>query len=239
MSLLVEGDSCATPLTSRTSLPSLCFGFTAASQRSCNEAARVSAAMRKERCYRRAFPRLALDADFSGVCVYEVLHDRKPQPGSAAVTRPTLIDTVEPLENARKMLRRNARSRVRNSDPDPAVSGLSEHRDRTTSGVPYGVVDEVGKDLADRCSIGVYGRKLIRRADLERDSLGPRDVVIHAADIGCNRQKVDFGYRRLPVAGFQPRQIQEVIDYSLHAFSVRLDRRGELSPRFNRRILLD
>ena len=50
----------------------------------------------------------ALDGDPAAVDLRDVLDDRQPQPGAAQVAAARLVDAVEPLEQPRQVLRRDA-----------------------------------------------------------------------------------------------------------------------------------
>src|ERR1039458_9262226 len=61
---------------------------------------------------RRAFLHAALHAHRSVVRAHQVLHDGKPQPGAAQLPRARLVNAVEPFEQPRQILGRNAGSAV-------------------------------------------------------------------------------------------------------------------------------
>src|SRR5918994_5913925 len=79
----------------------------------------------------------------------KIAGDGEAQARAPALSRPGGLGAVEAVEDARQLLGRDARPRVRYGRLDPSVAGAPLHGDVSSRGrEPKGVVEEGGQDLA-------------------------------------------------------------------------------------------
>src|SRR4051812_11698928 len=103
---------------------------------------------------RRSYARQALHGDMTAQRLGQMLDDGKPEPRSTDVARPSPIDAVKALEEARQMAGRDAGTGVSDRDANLALSFGGRERDLGAArSILDGVVDEVRENLLERASI--------------------------------------------------------------------------------------
>src|SRR5215218_9935715 len=88
--------------------------------------------------------------DAATVRVDEMAHDRQTEPGASLRAGAAGVDTIEALEDARQVLRRDPDPGIRDVEPHAFVGGARAHRDASLTRVAHRVLDEVREDLPER-----------------------------------------------------------------------------------------
>ena len=81
-----------------------------------------------------------------GFC--EVLHDCEAEARAPDLARPSCIDTIEALENARQVLARDPDARVTDAHYRAMIFPLGEHRNASSRGISHRILDEILQDLS-------------------------------------------------------------------------------------------
>src|SRR4051812_28812696 len=166
---------------------------------------RAGVSGRQREAERRPAP-LAGHADSTARALDKLLHDREPDPGAAALTGPRLLDPVEPLPDAREILRRDAGPGVRDADVEPVRRPFRPDLDTAALGrVADGVLEQVREHLGELVGAhaSLEGRRDLhhhldrpagegRRHELDgtADQGGDVDVTRHAGSLLCAREDV-------------------------------------------------
>src|ERR1019366_2456211 len=183
----------------------------------------------------------AFGADGAAVGEHDVLGDGEAESGAAGFAGAGLVDAVKALEEARKMLGRNAGAEILNikfnPEFDAAFGGTrAEQNTSARAAVLHGVVDKIRKDLVDGFAVGSHGGQgfdgaviFVGLDDLQLHSLTAGDLaetlfgIVEELD-GGNGFSIEAG-----LAGFDAGQSQQVFGEARHAGGVLADDFEELA----------
>src|SRR5881394_1775590 len=167
----------------------------------------------------RATPELAVRFHPAAVGFYQVLHDGQSEPGPAFLAGAAGVDAVEPLENARQVFGWNSGAGVGDTDQRFVAAALRRDADAAASRrVAQRVVEQVGKDLSQRLGVAVHRRGV--RDGLEVDCAARRTLCEGAPRLTRGGIDADVAWLGLPAARFDTRQVEQIVDETLHAVRV-------------------
>ncbi len=149
-----------------------------------------------------------------------MFRDGKPQAGTPDFAGSSLVDTVEPFEDAREMLPGDSRPVVLHFDPDRALPAASAQPDASVlPAVPDRVVHEIGHRKGEAPKVRAK-RDVLPGFDKERLPPLLRDGPVEGCDPVEEDGKGDFLSRKGKVSGFRAGKLQEVVYEILHTQNI-------------------
>src|SRR5712664_4453849 len=150
-----------------------------------------------------------------------MLHDGETDPRAPFLARAAGVHAIEALEDAGQVIGADTGAGVADSHDSVMSYALREDTDATAGWrVPQRVVEQVGEDLTQRLGIAVHGPRVGFELDVPAGrTLGKRTPGF--AGGGVDR---DPARLRLPSAGLDARQVQQIIDQALHPAGIVDDR---------------
>src|SRR5215470_243253 len=160
----------------------------------------------------RPLRHLTLNFENAAKEVHEFRDDREPQPGASGGPSRGRAPSVKRFEDPPELVRSNARSSVRDDEPQPAVARPRRNRDLAALRELGSIVQEVENDLPQFFPIGVEDREA--RRDVANET---KTAVVHRRLDGGDRCQDDLFdgdglYAHVHLPGFDPGEIQEAVD---------------------------
>ena len=149
--------------------------------------------------------------------VDQMADDREPESRSSLIARAAGVHPIEPLEDARYVLGRDADPRIAHVQPDPGVAEARPKSHGAVVRIAHGVLHQVAHHLAKRCRIGVHDGGAGWHVGDEAQPLRVggrahgREHVLHAC------RHVHVADIRAPAAALDARKIEQVVHDALHA----------------------
>ena len=170
--------------------------------------------------------------DAAAVQPRDAAHYRKPKPRAARLRRTRLVDSVEPLEDPRRLTQRNADAVVHDRQPDALRVRAAYHRDLLRTGMAYRVLDEIGERLQHELRIARYTlRRVCAFAEPQLDAVLSGDIARKVDEIRLREvQNVALA--------LEPRQVEYLLDKRRKPRRFLLDHRRErLADRVGRGVV--
>ncbi|HEY4672231.1 MAG TPA: hypothetical protein VIG78_09215, partial [Gemmatimonadaceae bacterium] len=159
----------------------------------------------------------------------EVFHDREAEPGAAGFAGASAVGAVKSFENSRKVFRGDSTSRIAHDKLDAtSLTGGLNSNSATIASMSQRVLDEVHKYLLECRSIGVYDFRVRLDISLQQHAFGFGGPPETLEDFTREIRNAYLLRQRLPVARFDARKVQQLVDNALHPLSIAENRSCEI-----------
>src|SRR5690606_8916006 len=174
----------------------------------------VRAAQRQAHGEYRAEAGLALDVDRAAVQLDELFRKRKPDTGAAMFPRQRGVGLIESVENVRQLFGRHSLAGVAHLD-ERVRAVFNQEADTNTASLRCkleGVREQVRKDFLHLIRIGVYLALVRFGYELQCDSLGFCTRGERFDHLAHERDQVEWAGAQLHRPGFEPGQVEQLVD---------------------------
>ena len=167
--------------------------------------------------------------------IENALRDGKPEPRVAGSEPAAFLDAVEPVENARQVIGRNARAAVRHFQHRSLRGRRRRYRHRATRpGVAQCVLDEIAQNALHQPDIGEHERQIGTYRSLQLNALVRSgeleflDDILHEVlereRLGRDDHLSRIELRQIEEPSDEPAQLLRLLERDLEIVALLLDR---------------